>query len=201
MVLPRNGDYIPLSELADMPDAPADLLDKLASEYGKVMVTDLDAMEGKPPQVDTLQSLPSSVEIWVNGGVRVADDLYDLFMAGAASVIASTRTLSALRELEGMLELSEHIVFEMALDEGMVPLAARNAAIGKSSPRSLVSQALAMGCRDIMITTVGSGSLGLEWLPEGGNFYIFPRKWQDAYAGYDRISGRILEIGEVLGIG
>jgi phosphoribosylformimino-5-aminoimidazole carboxamide ribonucleotide (ProFAR) isomerase len=198
VVLAANGEYIPLSQFEGHSHIPTDVIGKLAEDNENVMIIDLNAIEGRPLQVDALQSLPSNIEVWMDAGVRVVDDLYDIFMNGAERAVASTKSLESMDDLGAMLDISDQLIFEIVFDGGIV---SPDAPVRNSSPHSLVTQALDMGCTDILFTTLSRDYIMLDGLPDEGNYFLYAMEWNDSYPASDILSGRVVSLKEVLGLG
>ena len=94
---------------------PFDVVDRLIPQYGTVYVVDLDGIERGQPQLDYLQELSREVAIWVDGGVRVADQAIDILVAGASKAVLSSATLAGPKEVRRAWKLSPEVAFEIDL--------------------------------------------------------------------------------------
>jgi len=104
------------------PIDPFDVVDRLPPR-SQLYVVDLDGVERGDPQVEYLQELARDLELWVDGGVRTADQAIDIFVAGATRVVLSSVQLHGPEELERAWKLSPSILFEVEWsDEGLSPI-------------------------------------------------------------------------------
>ena len=94
---------------------PFDVLDRLAADYPLVYVVDLDGVERGEPQLDLLQELSRDAALWVDGGVRNAEQAIDILVSGAQRAVLSSATLRSPRELRRSWRLSTELVFEADL--------------------------------------------------------------------------------------
>lgn len=115
------------------PFDPFDVVDRLAADYSMLYVVDLDGLEHQEPQLDYLQEISRDVTIWVDGGVRNADQAIDILVAGARRAILSSAYLDGPRQLKRAWRLSTEIVFEMEF-ESSGRLALADASWGTAEP-------------------------------------------------------------------
>src|ERR1700689_1493867 len=90
-----------------------EVADRLMAEYERLYVVDLDGVDHDQPQLDYLQEIAQAGEIWVDAGVRTADQAIDVLVAGAQRAVLSTAFLRAERELRRAWRLSSDLVFEI----------------------------------------------------------------------------------------
>lgn len=122
MLLKRGEVYLP-SEEGPVPARTADggrydpfeVMDRLVAEYPLVYLVDLDGVERAEPQLDFLQELARDATLWVDGGVRNADQAIDILVTGAQRAVLSSATLWGPRELRRAWRLSAELVFELEL--------------------------------------------------------------------------------------
>ena len=95
---------------------PFDILDRLVAEYPIVYLVDLEGVETGEPQLDLLQELARDATLWVDGGVRTAEQAIDILITGARRAVLSSSTLRGARELRRSWKLSTEFVFELELD-------------------------------------------------------------------------------------
>ncbi len=104
------------------PIDPFDLVDRLPPK-SPLYVVDLNGVERGDPQVEYLQELARDLELWVDAGVRTADQSIDIFVAGATRVVLSSVQLHGPEELERAWKLSPSILFEVEWsDQGLSPV-------------------------------------------------------------------------------
>ncbi len=94
---------------------PFDVVDRLAKSAPLLYVVDLDGIERGDPQLDYLQEISRDVSIWVDAGVRSAEQAIDVLVAGARRVVLSSAHLNGPRELRRTWRLSTEVVFELEL--------------------------------------------------------------------------------------
>jgi len=100
---------------------PFDVVDRLSAEYPLIYLVDLDGVERAEPQLDFLQELSRDATLWVDGGIRNADQAIDILVTGAQRAVLSSATLRGPRELRRAWRLSTELVFEVELDtQGLV---------------------------------------------------------------------------------
>lgn len=95
---------------------PFDVVDRLAERYSIVYLVDLDAIEHGDPQLDYLQEIAREVSLWVDGGVRTAEQAIDILITGARRAVLSSAYLRGPRQLKRAWRLSEELVVEMEID-------------------------------------------------------------------------------------
>jgi phosphoribosylformimino-5-aminoimidazole carboxamide ribonucleotide (ProFAR) isomerase len=91
---------------------PVSVIQAAAKEYGTVILEDIGAVFGDMPQLDLLREV-EKLEVWVDGGIRVSENVMDVLVAGGAKAVVSTRTLQGLDELEKAVKLTDNIVFQI----------------------------------------------------------------------------------------
>jgi hypothetical protein len=107
--------------------APVDLFDvseRLGQQYSRIYVVDLDGIERDRPQLDYIQEIARDADIWVDAGVRSADQAIDVLVAGAQRAVLSTRWIPSDRELRKAWKISTDLAVEIEVEDGV--LAARN---------------------------------------------------------------------------
>lgn len=103
-----------------------DVSDQLAERYHRIYVVDLDGVEKDEPQLDYLQEISRETEIWVDAGVRNADQAIDIVVAGAHRTVLSTAALASVAELTQTWKLSSDIAFEVEVRNGTVASSSRD---------------------------------------------------------------------------
>lgn len=102
---------------------PFDVVDRLARDYAMLYLVDLDGIERGEPQLDYLQELSRDLTLWVDGGVRTADQAIDILISGARRAVLSSAYLQGPRQLKRAWRLSTELVFEVEFDSGRIVLA------------------------------------------------------------------------------
>ncbi|GEM_PF-5830363 len=84
-------------------------LDNALQEFGRVLVWDLGGIERNRPNLEILKRFEGE-SLWVDAGIRVADSVIDVLIAGAERAVVGTKTLRALEEFDEARELTENLV-------------------------------------------------------------------------------------------
>lgn len=98
------------------PFDPFDVMDRLTEDYAMVYVVDLDGLERGDPQLDYLQEISREASLWVDGGVRTAEQAIDILITGARRAVLSSACLRGPRQLKRAWRLSTELVFELEMD-------------------------------------------------------------------------------------
>jgi len=99
------------------PFDPFDVVDRLSSDYSMVYLVDLDGIEHGDPQLDYLQEIARECTLWVDGGVRTAEQAIDILITGARRAVLSSAYLRGVRQLKRAWKLSAELVVELEFDE------------------------------------------------------------------------------------
>lgn len=184
----RRDEYGPLrSRLCD--DDPVALARAYRDDLGcgEVYVADLDAIEGRPPDLGVLRALAAlGLGLWVDAGVRGAEQFRALRGAGVDSIVLATETLpgpETLRRL-GRYFGPLRIVFGLDLRAG-VPLLDAAAGWWSSEPFDLLVEAWDCGARRFLVLDlahVGSGA-GFGGLTAAADFRASRRGAEVAVGG------------------
>ena len=132
---------------------PFDVVDRLAEEYSLLYIVDLDGIERGEPQLDYLQELSRDVGIWVDGGVRKADQAIDILVAGARRAVLSSALLASPRELKRAWRLSPELAFEVELAPNRQAIA--QPAWETTDPERLAEVARDVGVQEIVLSPRG----------------------------------------------
>lgn len=97
---------------------PFEVVDGLSADFPLIYLVDLDGVERAEPQLDFLQELARDATLWVDGGVRNADQAIDILITGAQRAVLSSAMLLGLKELRRSWRLSTELIFELELDAG-----------------------------------------------------------------------------------
>ncbi len=90
-------------------------VDRLLSAHGRVLLWDLDGIEGDRPRLDLLRRFEGE-EVWVDAGVRTAEGVIDVLIAGAEKAVVGTKTLTTIEQLEAARGLSDDIAVQVDVD-------------------------------------------------------------------------------------
>jgi hypothetical protein len=128
-----------------------DVVDRLAARYSIVYVVDLDGIERGDPQLDYLQEIAREVSLWVDGGVRTAEQAIDILITGARRAVLSSAYLRGLRQLKRAWRLSEELVVELEIDpSGHLVLA--DPAWGTTDPVEFATLVRAAGPNHLIVS-------------------------------------------------
>jgi phosphoribosylformimino-5-aminoimidazole carboxamide ribotide isomerase len=118
----------------------------------EVYLADLDAIAGRPCDVDTIRTLVSTgLHPWVDAGVRNPDDVRHVRDAGASVVIAGLETLDSPETLADMVEVvgDKTICFSLDLRAGL-PITTGQAWAGLDAIR-VAHVAVDVGIRSMIV--------------------------------------------------
>jgi Histidine biosynthesis protein len=130
-----------------------DVLDVLSPNYSSVYLVDLDGIERNDPQLEYIQEISRETTLWVDSGVRRADQAIDILVAGAERAVLSSSYLEGPRELKRAWRLSPELVFEIELANG--GLAPIDPAWGATDPASLAAAGRGTGPDSVILSPRG----------------------------------------------
>ncbi len=133
---------------------PFDVVDRLAESSPLLYVVDLDGIERGDPQLDYLQEISRDVSIWVDAGVRSAEQAIDVLVTGARRVVLSSAHLNGPRELRRTWRLSTEVVFELELVGAK--LAPAHEGWGTEDPVALAATVRDVGVDHLVVSPRGS---------------------------------------------
>jgi len=87
----------------------------LVPDHALLYVVDLDGIDRGDPQLDYIQEISRDITLWVDAGVRTADQAIDVLVAGARRVVLSSAYLRGLRQVSRAWKLSTELVFELEM--------------------------------------------------------------------------------------
>jgi Histidine biosynthesis protein len=94
---------------------PFDVLDRLVPSYSLLYLVDLDGIDRGEAQLDYIQEFSRDVSLWVDAGVRSADQAIDILVAGSRRAVLSSAYLRGPRQLSRAWKLSTELVFELEM--------------------------------------------------------------------------------------
>jgi phosphoribosylformimino-5-aminoimidazole carboxamide ribonucleotide (ProFAR) isomerase len=150
IMLPAEGGPAPASKKDGGAFDLFEIADRLMADYDRLYVVDLDAIDRNQPQLDYLQEIAQGGEIWVDAGVRNADQAIDVLVAGAQRAILSTAFLHSEKELRRAWRLSSDLVFEVEVRAGAV--AARSEEWNGRPPADVASAVRAEGPTELVLS-------------------------------------------------
>ncbi len=147
----RPGPEGPVA--ARSPDGSApdvlDVTERLGNEFGRLFVVDLDGVERNRPQLDYLQEIARDGEIWVDAGVRSAEEAIDVLVAGAYRAVLSTTRLPDLREARRAWRMSTEVAFELEVRGRAV---SGSEAWQGRAPEEVAQELRALGVEDLILS-------------------------------------------------
>lgn len=117
---PDGDSFAPVLDAAGRTLDPFDAADRLAARYGRFCVVDLEGIRRNRPQLDYLQELSRSGELWADAGVRTGDQVIDVLVTGAQRAVLSTAFLLGPKELRRAWRLSTQVLFAVETDGPVV---------------------------------------------------------------------------------
>ncbi|MCI4352976.1 MAG: HisA/HisF-related TIM barrel protein [Thermoplasmata archaeon] len=154
IVLPGPAEFEPVLDLAGKPLDPFDAADRLAAKFRRFCVVDLEGIRRNRPQLDYLQELSRSGELWVDAGVRTGDQMIDVLVTGAQRAVLSTAYLVGPKELKRAWRLSPEVLFAVET-EGVLVRRRGNEWDGMPVSNA-VSNARSIGVVDVILRSRGS---------------------------------------------
>ena len=127
-----------------------DILDRLSPNYPLLYLADLDGLEENDPQLEYIQELSRDMPLWVDSGVRTADQAIDILVAGAQKAVLSSAYLRGPKELRRAWKFSTELVFEVETGQG--PLGAVDPSWGTGDPFEIVRIARHVGIEAVVIS-------------------------------------------------
>lgn len=90
---------------------PAEIVEKLGKRFERILLVDIDALEGREPQFSLFQELSEGdAELWLDTGAQVAGDLVHPFVTGASTVVVGSKCLRTLDAYKLMFKVSGDVV-------------------------------------------------------------------------------------------
>lgn len=102
--IPRRGS----AKRSAREEASAAIRDA-ASDHDRVYVVDRQGVQRNKPDIELYQDVAGEAELWVDAGPRYAEDVVDLFVAGADHVVARWHTLDRAAELGAAADMSDAV--------------------------------------------------------------------------------------------
>lgn len=115
-----------------------DLVEDLRKGSKRLYMIDLNGIHQNNPQTDLILELSSDMEIWVDAGPRVMEDLMDIITSGAAKAVIGTKTLLSLDEFRRCMEITENIIFSIDIMKDSVAAISRE--IGSRSISEILNE-------------------------------------------------------------
>jgi uncharacterized protein related to proFAR isomerase len=129
---------------------PFDVLDRITPDYTRLYLVDLNGIERQEAQLEYLQEFSREITLWVDAGVRTADQAIDVIVAGARRAVLSTAYLLGPKELRRAWRLSTEFVFEAEVDSAQLTAADRTWTT--SDPYELMRTVVEMGMDRLVLS-------------------------------------------------
>ncbi len=127
-----------------------DVIDRLTPTYSLLYLADLDGLERNDPQLEYIQELSRDIPLWVDAGVRKADQAIDVIVAGAQKAVLSSAYLGGPRELRRAWRLSTELVFEIETSNGsLLPV---DPGWKSADPLAIVQAARDVGVESVVVS-------------------------------------------------
>ena len=149
IVVPDTGKFRPVLDPAGKKADPFEVADRLVAKYQRFCVVDLEGLRRNRAQLEYLQELSRSGELWVDAGIRTGDQVIDILVTGARRAVLSTGYLLGPKELRRAWRLSTEILFAVETD-GPVVRSRGNDWDGQPASEA-VANARAIGVADIVL--------------------------------------------------
>jgi hypothetical protein len=149
-MLPGEGGPVVAKNGNGDPFEVFDVTEQLGARYGRIYVVDLDGVEHDRPQLDYLQEISRDGEMWVEAGVRSADQAIDILVTGAHRAVLGTAFLPSERALARAWKLSTDLAFEIEIRDGKVPAVAEE--WQGRSPRDVAAAVRAVGPSEVVLS-------------------------------------------------
>jgi hypothetical protein len=179
---------------------PFDVVDRLAKEYPLVYLVDLTGVERAEPQLDFIQELSREVTLWVDGGVRNAEQAIDILVAGAQRAVLSSAILRGPRELRRSWRLSTEYAFELEFGADGLVVAGEWGAVDSAA---VVSSVREVGVDHLIVSPRGNEP---DWslvrtIASGGPTWVDGSFEPSQLASLRQAGARggIFHIGELIG--
>ncbi len=150
----RRAEYKPMVSKLTTSTDPVGVAQAFREHFGfdEIYVADLDAIAGKAATLDVFDALQrDGFRLWVDAGLRHADDAAQLIDRGVTSVIAGLETSAGPAALAAMLERvgPQRLVFSLDLKAGQ-PLVVPGA-WPDSDPWSIAQQVVGIGVQRLLV--------------------------------------------------
>jgi phosphoribosylformimino-5-aminoimidazole carboxamide ribotide isomerase len=151
-----------------------------------VYLADLDAINGAPANLAVYRALADlGLELWVDAGLRVADQVDPLLSSGVTMLIAGLETVAGPAALAAIVDRAgpERVAFSLDLRDRQ-PLCAPDATWKAVEPTAIVAEALLLGVRRLIVldlARVGTGT--------GVGTLALLRQLANAYPNVELIAG------------
>ena len=146
-VYSRSGEGREPDEQEDIEDAVEDL----GEDYGCVHVLDVDGIESDSLNYDLISDLSAVATLWLECGSSDTERVMDAMITGAEYVVIGTRFLRKLKDLKGIFDITENVLFAMEWDGSLISASSK---ISKMSLEELGNEVHELGIGKVLFTDV-----------------------------------------------
>ncbi|HEV2949863.1 MAG TPA: HisA/HisF-related TIM barrel protein [Gemmataceae bacterium] len=119
----RREDYRPITSHLTSSSLPIDVARAFRDRLGlpEIYLADLDAIGGKEPALKIYGDIQSlGCRLWVDAGIRDADDAQALARAGVATIVIGLETIAGPQEAEAICRIlgSARVIFSLDMKRG-----------------------------------------------------------------------------------
>lgn len=174
----NNGRYNPIN-ISRRALSPVEIAKGLSGKFETIHYLDITGIRGGTIQWNIFQEVMEiSNEGWADIGATFSDSIIDPLMSGASSAVISTKMMESIEEIAGAFELTENIITQIDIDEGIV---SKDPIIKDMSVGELVRELGSLGIDTFILVDLSSGggrikrpviTEALAALPTGGRLYI-----------------------------
>jgi hypothetical protein len=154
VVEPISDRFEPVMDSAGKHVDPFEVADRLTATFQRFCVVDLEGLRRNRAQLEYLQELSRSGELWVDAGIRTGDQVIDILVTGARRAVLSTAYLLGPKQLRRAWRLSTEILFAVET-EGSVVRPRGNDWDGQPATDA-VANARAVGVVDVILRSRNS---------------------------------------------
>ena len=175
----KDGKYNPVN-ISGKNISPVEIARELSKDFDILHFLDITGIRGGTIQWNLFQEvIDSSKEIWADIGATFSDSIIDPLMSGASNAIVTTKMMDSIEEIAGSFELTENIIVQIDLDEGIL---SKDPIMRKMSVKELVRELSSLGIDTFILEDLsqeGGGVIdrsavteALSALPSGGRLFV-----------------------------
>ena len=95
------------------------VLEDALESYHKVLLWDMDGIERNQPRLDLIRKF-EGLGLWVDAGVRYAETVIDVLVAGADKAVVGTKSVWGLEEVRESYRMTENLVLQIDYNGGVI---------------------------------------------------------------------------------
>lgn len=135
----------------DEPDDIEDAVEDLGEDHGCVHVLDVDGIERDSLNYELISDLSAVATLWLECGSSDTEGVMDAMITGAEYVVIGTRFLRKLKDLNGILDITENALFAIEWDGSLVSSSSK---ISKMGIEALGREVKELGIEKMLFTDV-----------------------------------------------